>query len=246
MLILWLFPFLLSAELRTEWALPSLQRFPLQQEDKVLEIGCCNGNIAAYMSLSSGFVIGINPSVKINPAAPNTLFLDAVVDDLPFEEQFDAIVSFSELQNVLNQKDALLSIQNALKPSGRVLLVIPSTCPNNIGTLEEAVARSEKWKNFFPDFHSRQTYYTPEEYAELLLETDLALSSITTEPYIARYPDKKALESSLKPTAIDRLPQSLQEEFIADILALILINNPPQEDGSLAIPLIKMEVAASK
>lgn len=77
----------------------------------------------------------------------------AQIEHLPFEEQFDVIVLCDVLEHVLNEGDALLSLNRALRPGGIVFI----RCPAN----EPLVGYSTHGGSPYPYVHLRT--YSPRD-----------------------------------------------------------------------------------
>jgi trans-aconitate 2-methyltransferase len=129
-----------------------------------------------------------------------------------------------------------------------MLLVLPGKGPNNVATLSEKIATSEKWSGFFPIFKQERIYFTLDEYRELLIEADLEVQSIVETESITFYTSKNELINWIKPLInfIDHLTFDHQQQFIEDIADQMLLNNPPLSNGSIGIRHIKLEAVAVK
>lgn len=90
----------------------------LESNDKILDIGCGDGKASAELAflLPNGEVLGIDISysmidfVQKNYATSNLQFQQQNVLDLNYNQEFDAVVSFTALHWVKRQKIALLNI----------------------------------------------------------------------------------------------------------------------------------------
>lgn len=245
-----------NSALQWEWATESLDRFSFYPNDKILDVGCGDGKITALIArrVPQGIIIGMDISEKmINQATltfghENLIFFQGDALTIPFRNQFDKVVSFCTLHWVLDQKQALHSMKRCLKPDGILLLVLPGHAPNNLATLSEKVAKSEKWSEYFPFLKQERVYFTLEEYRKLLAEVGLEIRSIMEAESVTLYESKNALIDWLTPLVnfIDHLPRDLQPLFIEDISDQMLLNDPPYSDGSIGIRHLKIEVVASK
>lgn len=240
------------------WAMESLKKFPLNKNDKVLDVGCGDGKITAFIAsqVHEGVVVGLDISEKMlfhatkNFLSDNLIFLHGDAKAIPFKQQFDKVVSFCTLNWVPEQKQALQCLKDSLKAGGFLLLVVHGKLPGNLGGFTEEMVRSEKWAPYFPNFKSNRVNYTPEEYLSLLNEVGIQIQSFEASETIITYQDKSALISLVRPlmTFIDHLPPELQEEFIEEfvtkqIIEGHLICNP---DGTISKRNIKIEVIAFK
>ncbi len=245
-----------NSGLQWQLAMESLEGFQFDTHDQVLDVGCGDGKITAFVSekVPEGMVIGLDVSEKMISAATsqfakgNLLFLKGTAEKIPFEERFDKVISFSTLHWVLDQKKALQSMREGLKQDGTMLLVLPAKSPNNLGILGEKIACSEKWRDYFPSFRKERAYYTPEEYTDILNEADLEVVTLKMFQGVANYKDRTALIGWITPLInfIDHLPLHLQSEFIAEIANQMLLIEPPASNGTISIHFNTMQIIAKK
>lgn len=114
-----------------------LDLLPLQQGDRVLEIGCGTGTVtlmAAQRVGTGGAAVGTDPSPEMMARAlvklqrmplPQVAFLAAGGDDLPFPAgHFDAVILFLVIHEMAHA-DRIASLREAmrvLKPGGHVVI----------------------------------------------------------------------------------------------------------------------------
>ncbi len=243
-----------NSNFQWEQAMEGLKKFPFNENDKVLDVGCGNGKITALIAkkVPSGMVIGLDISqqmllhaVSNFSADNNLLFLQGDAKSIPFKQQFDKIVCFYALNWVIEQEQALRCFKDALKPGGSMLLIVPGKSPSNLGPIVEKIIRSEKWSSYFPDYKQDRIYFTPEEYLSILEKIQYQVRSFETSEVITKYKDKSALIAHARPVLnmIDHLSSDLQEEFIDDFL--IAQGHETFSDGSIEVRNVKMEVIAS-
>ncbi len=244
-----------NSSLQWNWAMESLKKFPFNENDKVLDVGCGDGKITALIAehVTHGIVIGLDISEKMlahasaNFSSDNLLFVQGNATSIPFKQQFDKLISFCTLHWVLEQKQALQSFKDSLKPGGALLLILPGKAPSNLGSVSKKIACSEKWSSYFPHFKQKRVYYTKEEYLVLLEKVQFEVQSLEVSETITKYADKEALTAYIKPLVnfIDHLSPNLQEDFINDIVERqILESNLTFPDGSIGLQTIKIEVIA--
>ncbi|MBN8760232.1 MAG: hypothetical protein BGO61_12390 [Thiobacillus sp. 65-69] len=94
-----------------------------QAGERILDLGCGTGDIAATIAARGAQVVGVDASpAMIDTARARFPALDFRVADaaaLPFETEFDAVFSHAVLHWVLRADDAARAIARALKPGGR-------------------------------------------------------------------------------------------------------------------------------
>ena len=110
---------------------PYLQQLRIQPKDKVLDIGCGDGNFSKYIlaKVPQGSLLGIDASENMLKLAkevtrtyPNFSTQQANVLTMNFKEQFDYIVSFWCLQWSKDPRRAFEHIFDALKKGGNFSL----------------------------------------------------------------------------------------------------------------------------
>ncbi|WP_310448362.1 methyltransferase domain-containing protein [Thiobacillus sp.] len=96
-----------------------------QAGERILDLGCGTGDIAAAMAERGAQVVGVDASpAMIETARKRFPALDFRVADaaaLPFEAEFDAVFSHAVLHWVARAEDAARGIAHALKPGGRFI-----------------------------------------------------------------------------------------------------------------------------
>ena len=246
-----------NSGLQWEWAIDSLNKFSFNPYDNVLDVGSGDGKITALIAkqIPKGLIVGMDISENMVTQSSsqffhyeNLQFLQGTATAIPYSMQFDKVVSFCALHWVIDQEKALHSMKNSLKSGGTLLLVLPGKAPNNLASLSEKIASSEKWSNYFPIFKQERVYYTQEEYTKLLEEADFKIQSIEMTENVTYYKDKAALIAWIKPLVnfIGHLNPSHQEMFINEIAMQMFQNDPPLPDGSIGIHHVKIEVIAMK
>lgn len=112
--------------------------------ERVLDLGCGTGDIAATIAERGAGVVGVDSSpAMIASARERFPALDyRVVDaaELPFEAEFDAVFSHAVLHWVKRAEDAARGIARALKPGGRFVAEFGGH--RNCAALEAAFAQA--------------------------------------------------------------------------------------------------------
>ena len=219
-------------------------------------MGCGDGKITALIAkhVPQGYVVGMDISEKMLVQASNTFkkknlqFIQGNAIAIPYSEKFDKVVSFCTLHWVLDQKQALKSMRDSLKPGGMLLLVLPGQSSNNLVTISDKLAHTPMWAEYFPDFKQERVYFTSNDYRNLVLKSNLAIHSVVETESVTLYENKAALIAWITPLMnfIDHLTPEQQKLFIEDIADQMLLNDPPKADGSIPIRHLKIEVIAIK
>ena len=177
------------SSLQRSVASETLADLALAGDERILDIGCGDGFLTRDIAarLSTGFIVGIDPSPRmvaaadsgpVTPAGPH--FVRADARRLPFARCFDMAVSFNALHWVPRLDEALTAIATILEPGGRGL--IQMVCAADRPSIESTamtVARSAPWSGHFADFSAPFVHPDPAEFADLANACGLRVSSLT-------------------------------------------------------------------
>lgn len=118
-----------------------LQWLAPQTGEKILDVGCGTGELAAKISDSGAFVLGTDSSAEmISAARENFPHLNFEVIDgtqLPYLEDFDAVFSNATFHWIDNQEALTIGLYHSLKKGGR--LVTEFGGKGNVNSIIEAV-----------------------------------------------------------------------------------------------------------
>ena len=100
------------------WAEEAISKIRIKGNERVLDIGCGDGKITAYIAslVPEGSVVGIDNSAEMISFAqskfpqlswPNLSFQYGDATDLQYEGEFDLVVSFASLHWILDHKPVL-------------------------------------------------------------------------------------------------------------------------------------------
>ena len=94
-----------------------------QPGEKILDLGCGTGHLAAEIAKAGARVVGVDSSGDMVRIAsenfPNIAFIEADARTLSLEEPFDAVFSNAALHWIREAEQVLDSVTGCLKPSGR-------------------------------------------------------------------------------------------------------------------------------
>jgi trans-aconitate methyltransferase len=181
------------SSLQETMAAEQLARVTLGARDRVLDIGCGNGKITAEIAdrIPKGSVLGVDPSQNMidfarahygTEAHPNLHFELGDARSLPYQHEFDQIVSFNAVHWVPDQVAVLRSVRAVLKPDGRALLrFVPDGPRKCLEDVIEDVCALPQWA---PYFEARQKPYIhpgPEAYRALAEQNGLKVLQIEME-----------------------------------------------------------------
>ena len=199
--------------------------YALKGYEHVLDIGCGNGVVTAEIAklLSGGYVLGIDVSEEMlsfareHFSSSNVSFKQMGAPELNFESEFDLVVSFACLHWVKDQSTVLMGIKKALKPGGRVAILLYPKHDLLWKAIEKLIA-SEKWKHYFTNFIDTYYHYDVDNYTRLAQEAGLKIQSIKESVNV--YRDKQEFKNITKGWLphLALIPADLQNDFIDEIL----------------------------
>lgn len=254
-----------NSELQRQWAWELMGKQDLQGNEKVLDFGCGDGKISAEISrlLPQGSVTGVDISSEMlqfanikfpSYAFPNLEFKKSNslnFDDIPGDQSYDIICSFCVFHLVPNALDLLKQLKNHLKPSGKLVLVIPEgknpvffQAANEIFTKYQLEA---PWKNMSAS--GALTMRTMEGCSTLLKESGYQIHSLEMVDCDNPFYDKSELIDSLVGgmTANWNIPIVLSPAFFTDIVERLCELDPDMIDheGRLRFKCSRIHVVAA-
>jgi trans-aconitate methyltransferase len=244
-----------------KWALELLAKLDLKGSERVLDIGCGDGEITAAIArrVPRGSAVGIDSSRDMVDLAakhyppecfPNISFLMKDARELDFDEEFDAVFSSACLHWVVDHRAVLAGIRRSLKPCGRVLLQMGGR--GNAATVLQAidaVLKIPRWAGYFEGFTFPYAFYGPDDYRPWLASLSFQAERVELLPKDMVHEGVDAFAAWLRTTWLpytQRVPESLSEEFIREIVAAHARIRPPEADGSIHFTMVRLEVEATK
>lgn len=152
-----------------------IDQFDFKGDDHILDIGSGDGRLTAELAtrVPKGKVVGIDPSDSMHRFATgkyqkdNLSFRKGKATDIPFDEKFTTITSFSTLHWEVDQTSALLTFKNTLRPKGAIVLAIPGFDMVLQESLHE-LTNEERWYPYLNAYESGAYFWNREEYASFL------------------------------------------------------------------------------
>lgn len=179
-----------------------LRLAPVGPADDVLDVGCGTGALLARVrALTSGRVAGVDPSAGMIEAArreaPAGVALERMgAEDLPYEAEFDLVLSNSALQWFHDVPRALARFRRALRPGGRAAIQAPATrryCPEFVEAMED-VGRDPRTAAAWATFRSPWFFLeSADAYADRLEAAGLRVAAARLDELVAREPPDGAL-----------------------------------------------------
>jgi trans-aconitate 2-methyltransferase len=209
-----------------------LSLLKLERSERILDIGCGNGKTTAEIAarVPRGSVTGVDASAEMVafakehwiPAHPNLQFAVADARHLPFDHEFDLIVSFNALHWITDQAMPLQAIHHAIKVNGIAQLrLVPKGQRKSIEDVIEETRLSPRWSGYFKSFQDPYLHLTPEQYAELAEQQGFRVVSLHTADKAWDFQSRATFEALSKVTMIEwtqHVPEGERPAFIADVL----------------------------
>jgi trans-aconitate 2-methyltransferase len=224
----------------------ALALLELKGNERILDIGCGNGKITREIAarVPQGSVLGVDASADMIAfaashldGAPNLEFLVADVRHLPFQHEFDLVVSFNALHWIPEQGQALDSIRSAMKSTDlgqsdlgqsgvaqsgvAQLRLVPRGERKSLENVLEETRLSPRWIRYFENFRDPYLHLTPEQYEAVAEEHGLHVRRMHTEAKVWDFQSRSAFLAFSSVTMVEwtqHLPEAERTAFITDVL----------------------------
>ena len=250
-----------SSSAQKSWAEEVISKIKIKGDERVLDIGCGDGKITAYIAtlLPQGSVLGIDNSLDMirfaqsrfpQSAWPNLSFLYGDARDLHYLDEFDLVVSFATLHWILDHRPVLEGIKRSLKPGGRLFAQFGGR--GNAGEFFRIVDKriaEGSWAQYFRDFSFPYGFFAAEEYKDWLNQAGLKAKRVELMAKDMVQPDRQGLASWMESTwlpYLERIPGDLRSAFISEMVEGYTKAHPPDRDGRIHLGMIRLEVEAEK
>jgi trans-aconitate 2-methyltransferase len=221
----------------------ALLRPRLRGDEHVLDIGCGNGKVTREIAalLPRGSVVGVDASAKMidfsresiagndigdgGAASRNLRFEVCDARRLPFQNEFDLVVSFNALHWIAEREQpiALRRICAALKTNGEAQLrLVARGARKSLENVIEETALSPRWQKYFVGHRDPYLHMSPEEYAALAEQCGLRVIRLAMKDHAWDFGSHSAFAAFGTVTFVEwsqRVPDAERSEFVADALA---------------------------
>jgi trans-aconitate 2-methyltransferase len=244
-----------------QWAQELIPKLKLQGNEALLDVGCGDGKITAELTrcLPKGRAVGVDSSEKMIDLAkqtfpekdfPNLSFLLMDARKLTFESEFDIAFSNAALHWIVDQEAVLLGVQRSLKPGGRLLFQMAGKGnAKEILSLINELMIVEPWKKFFQGMTFPYGFYDQEEYFSFLHQAGLVADRVELFPKDMKHNGKEGLAGWVRTTWLpftSKLPDELKPKFVETIVNRYLEKYPADDEGTVHVGMMRIEVAAHK
>ena len=210
-----------------QWGKSFLDNYDLTPYSTILDVGCRNGALSAYLANQyqyQTFISIDNSNDEIEQAKsyykiPNLNFETADILSLGYTEKFDAVVSLSCLHWIIDKARAAKNIYHALKPGGKAFLqffALHGRLKNDQFFYQ--VAKDPKWKNYFKNFSPDYFEINLWDVIQLLTKAGFIIHRIEFKKYNSIFEHSDILHQWLKTwvSHINRLSCDKQDVFLKE------------------------------
>jgi trans-aconitate 2-methyltransferase len=203
----------------------------LKGNERILDVGCGNGKTTAEIAarVPHGAVVGVDASAdmiafaKLHGAIHRNLqFAVADARHLPYQHEFDLVVSFNALHWIPDQDRALRSIRATVKDTGLVQLrLVPKGQRKSLEDVLEETRLSSRWSRYFESFRDPYLHLKPEQYGELATQNGFAVRGIRTGAKAWDFQSREAFLAFGGVTFVEwtqHLPEADRHGFATDVL----------------------------
>lgn len=211
------------------WGKNFSDKFDLSSYKKILDIGCRNGDISAYLAgkypqIQFTAIDNINDEVEQATTLhqlPNLTFSTGNALSLGCMESIDAVVSFSCLHWIRDKGKFLQNIYKALKPEGKAFIQFFAVHgrPQNDRFFYQT-AETTPWKNYFKKFVPNYSEITLAELSRLLHNSGFIVHSLNFSRYetIFEHPDELRQWLATWVSHLQRVPTHKRGHFLEECL----------------------------
>ncbi|MCX6690055.1 MAG: methyltransferase domain-containing protein [Methanoregula sp.] len=234
-----------------------IQNLTLNKTDKILDIGCGDGKITLDLAgkVPGGYVVGLDLSGDMVRYAhsnfksvDNISFVNGNAQSLPFYNTFDVIFSNYALHWVPNHYQLLAGIYCALRPKGRVLVQMSARGSSSaVLDASDEVIGKPFWSRYFEGYVHPFQYYSIEEYRSILEGAEFRINRLETIPRQMVHKDRDGLTGMIRAAflpALERVPFPMREDFLKDVVDVLVSRYPADDNGTLRIPSIGLQYEA--
>jgi len=248
-----------NSSAQKNWGFELLAKLHLRGSERFLDVGCGDGKLSAEIArnLPESSVLGIDLSEGMISFArshyppeefPNLSFRQMDANELTFDSEFDVVFSNAVLHWIKTPENVLKGFWKSLKPDG-IFLAQFGGKGNAAEVLKIAdyMLEDEKWSSYFKNFEFPYGFFGPDEYGKWLKDAGFSVKRLEL------YSKDMALEGEKRFFAwiattwlpyIERVPQELKEDYINEVVAHYVKNNPPDDNGNIHVQMKRLEIEA--
>jgi len=199
-----------------EWLAP-------QSGERILDLGCGDGQLTAKIVASGAEVVGVDASA-VMIASAQAKGIDARIcnaESLPFQAEFDAVFSNAALHWVRDQDAMLSGVHRALKPGGRFVAEMGGH--GNVAAILVAFTAVLEKHGYAGREDSVNYYPTPASYSARIERHGFRVQKIQLIPRPTPLPaGMAAWLTTFRSGVLASLPESLRPKVVEETVALLI------------------------
>jgi SAM-dependent methyltransferase len=223
-----------------EWLAP-------QAGERILDLGCGDGQLTARIAAVGAAVSGVDASPAMAAAAQSRGIAATVAsaESLPFADgSFDGVFSNAALHWVRGQDAMMAETHRVLKPGGRFVAEMGGH--GNIAAIRTALIAVLNRHGFAGREDNVNYYPTPEGYARRLQKHGFRVERIALIPRPTPIPESgmKGWLNTFRKGVLDTLPEAVREVVVSESEEL-LAQSLRDEDGNWTADYVRLRFVAS-
>ena len=245
-----------NCQMQVRWADAILEYVDLKSATQILDVGSGDGLITANIAQAnpSAHIIGLDYSQSMVDFAnqsygkQNLHFIAGDAHQLPFQEQFDAVVSFSTIHRLADPQLAFAEIFKVLKSGGKFVAAFPASGSLIMSNSIAAVDTKPEWQNYFKSPDRKNYKLTDQDIKEWLVDVGFMVikSKIKWEDEV--FSSRDNFRDLLRATFSHRalLPPEKELQFFEEIVDEYLKYSPLDQKGRVHFYFNRVELLAIK
>ncbi len=201
-----------------------LEWLAAQPGERVLDLGCGDGQLSARLVATGASVIGLDASPQMAAAARarGIQVAEGSAEQMPFEAQsFDAVFSNAALHWVRDQDAMIGEVRRVLKPGGRFVAEMGGH--GNIAAIRVALMATVTRHGFDGQEDNVNYYPTPDEYTRRLERHGFAVERMALIPRPTPLADAGMTEwiKTFRRGVLETMPEEIRDRVVDEATALL-------------------------
>lgn len=249
-----------NASAQTAWAAGLFPLLALSGNDAVLDLGSGDGRMTAALAdlVSGGHVVGLDASPSMAAHArrefgrtrENVAFVLGDMQAIPFRDRFDRVYSNAALHWARDLAAVCRGLAHALRRGGRAVVQCggEGNAAPLIAVLDDLI-RSPSWAPYFPDTAFRYTFTDDATFRAHLVMAGLVPVDVRLIPMTMTMAGRDGLAGWIRTTWLrytGSVPDERREAFVEALVSRYLTTHPPRPDGTIEIPMIRLQAVAER
>ena len=223
-----------------------LEWLAAQPGERILDLGCGDGQLTARIAATGAEVVGLDASPQMAAAARSRGIKvdEGHAESLPYPQHiFDAVFSNAALHWVRDQDAMMAEVRRVLKPGGRFVAEMGGQ--GNIAAIRVALMATLAHHGFDGREDNVNYYPTPDAFTRRLQRHGFNVGKIALIPRPTPLPEDgmRAWIRTFRRGVLDTLPEAMRETIVEETVALL---EPAlrDEDGNWTADYVRLRFIA--